>query len=295
MSAVTNTWRQLVQRRLWPVAILLIAALVAVPMLLAKEPTPPAPPPAVAANDEQSKSELAVTPIVTKADEPTKRRRVLGTAKNPFAKKAVDDAVTASNAPTGTSQTTTGPGGADTPAPSVDAGLGGGGSSAPAPTGPTPPVSLTPPDVPKPPAKKYSLHELTVRFGDASGAGGRRSVERLDPLPSAEEPVLIYLGLRRDGKTAEFLVDHGVQAVGDGECVPFPEQCERIFLREGETEFIDVVDATGEVTAQYQLDLIKIHNKGTKASAAKARKSSKAGRRALQARASVAGGSAGLG
>jgi hypothetical protein len=294
MSAVTNTWRQLVQRRLWPVAILLIAALVAVPLLLAKQPTPPAPPPAVAANDEQSKSELAVTPIVTQADAPTKRRRVLGSAKNPFAKKAVDDAVTASNAPTGTSQTTTGTGGAETPAPSVDAGLGG-GSSEPAPTGPTPPVSLTPPAVPEPPAKKYSLHELTVRFGDASGGSERRSVERLDPLPSAEEPVLIYLGLRKDGKTAVFLVDHGVQAVGDGECVPFPEQCERIFLRAGETEFLDVVDATGQVTAQYQLDLIKIHNKGTKASAAKARLSAKAEGRALQARASIAGRSAGLG
>lgn len=294
MSAVTNTWRQLVQRRLWPVAILLIAALVAVPLLLAKEPTPPAPPPAVAVNDEQSKSELAVTPIVTKADEPTKRRRVLGSAKNPFAKKAVDNAVTASNAPTGTSQTTTGTGGADTPAPSVDAGLGG-GSSEPAPAGPTPPVGVTPPAEPKPPAKRYSLHELTVRFGDASSGGERRSVERLDPLPSAEEPVLIYLGLRRDRKTAEFLVDHGVQAVGDGECVPFPEQCERIFLRAGETEFLDVVDATGQVTAQYQLDLIKIHNKGSKASSAKARRSSKGGRRALQARASIAGSFAGLG
>ena len=41
MSAVTNMWRQLVQRRLWPVAILLIAALAAVPLTLAKEPEAP--------------------------------------------------------------------------------------------------------------------------------------------------------------------------------------------------------------------------------------------------------------
>ena len=40
MSVLTDIWRQLVQRRLWPVAVLLIAALVAVPLLLAKDPEP---------------------------------------------------------------------------------------------------------------------------------------------------------------------------------------------------------------------------------------------------------------
>ena len=52
-------------------------------------------------------------------------------------------------------------------------------------------------------------------------------------------------------------------------------------LREGETEFFDVTDETGKVTAQYELDLLKIHH-GTTASAARA--SSKAGRRLLKAR-----------
>ena len=47
MSALTNLWRQLQQRRLLPVAILMVAALVAVPFVLAKdpEPVPQAPPP----------------------------------------------------------------------------------------------------------------------------------------------------------------------------------------------------------------------------------------------------------
>ena len=38
MNVVTTIWRQLVRRRLWPVAVLLLAALVAVPVLLAREP-----------------------------------------------------------------------------------------------------------------------------------------------------------------------------------------------------------------------------------------------------------------
>ncbi|MEA3166071.1 MAG: hypothetical protein QOJ26_940, partial [Thermoplasmata archaeon] len=46
MNALSMPFRQLVDRKLWPLAILLIAALVAVPMLLAKDdaatPLPPA-------------------------------------------------------------------------------------------------------------------------------------------------------------------------------------------------------------------------------------------------------------
>ena len=45
VSILNDTWRFLVQRRLWPVAILLLAAAVAVPMLLSEDPAP-APPPA---------------------------------------------------------------------------------------------------------------------------------------------------------------------------------------------------------------------------------------------------------
>ena len=35
MSVLNDTWRYLVQRKLWPLAVLLLAALVAVPMVMA--------------------------------------------------------------------------------------------------------------------------------------------------------------------------------------------------------------------------------------------------------------------
>ncbi len=95
--------------------------------------------------------------------------------------------------------------------------------------------------------------------------------------------MLIYLGVLRDGKTAVFLVDHGVSAVGDGDCRPSPDECETLRLKAGETEFLDVTDATGASTGQYQLDLVKIHKSST-ASASRAQASSKAGRRLLEAR-----------
>lgn len=261
MTAVTNLWRQLVQRRLLPVAILLIAALVAVPLTLAKDPEPaPAPPPA----QVDTKSELATTPIVAPAtpQDRAKRRKVLGKSKNPFG--VAKAAATGGDADGPVVQKTDTGGASKDPSSS---GSGSGSGTSPTPTSTTPSTPVTPAPAPK----HYAPQELTVRFGAAEGAT-RQSVERLEPLPSAELPVLIYTGLRKDGKTAEFLVDAGVEAVGDGECNPSPEQCETIRLREGETEFLDVKDETGTVVGEFQLDLIKIHN-SSKASASKASKS----------------------
>jgi hypothetical protein len=284
MSPVTNLWRQLVQRRLWPAAIVLIAALAAVPMMLAKDPEPPATAPPAAVD---TKSELATTPIVTPATpaDRAKRRKVLGTKKNPFA-------VPKPAKPAGEAKDGKGPvvvksatGGTSGDTGSSDGG-GTGSGSTPSTGTPAP----TTPATPAPAPKKYAAQELTVRFGVADDVN-RRSVKRMQPLPSAELPVLIYMGVLKDGKTAVFLVDHGVTPVGDGECKPNPDDCETIRLREGETEFLDITDDTGAVTQQYQLDVIKIHNAGS-ASAAKASTSrhaaSRSGARRSQLR-SVAG------
>jgi hypothetical protein len=255
MSPVQNVWRQLVQRRLWPVAIALVAGLAAVPLMLAKDPEPAPAPPAPAA--DKNDGELATQPIVSlaSADQPTKRRKVLGSAKNPFrvdppktdAPSTSGGGSSADPAPAG-GQPDTAPSG-----PGADSVPSGGAPVDPAPVDPVTPVE------PAAPAKRYAPEELTVRFGSAD-AVERRSVTKLDPLPSAELPVLIYMGVLADGKTAEFLLDAGVKAIGDGECAPSPDACETIRLRVGETEFFDVVDESGAVTEQYQLDLLKIHN-----------------------------------
>ncbi len=280
MSAITNVWRQLVQRRLWPVAILLIAALAAVPLALAKDPEPAQPAAAVPAADAAASAEsaLAVQPIVAQATaaDRGKRRKVLGARKNVFGlpDTAVPGSAAAPNSNGSvTAQDPVTPTTADPTTPST-----GGSPSTPPAIDPTP----------DPAPRTYAMHELTVRFGDSAEGAARKSLKRLQPLPSAENPVLIYLGVLRDGKTAVFLVDHGVTAVGDGDCRPSPDECETLRLKAGETEFLDVTDATGASTGQYQLDLVKIHQSST-ASASRAQASSKAGRRLLKARVSSEG------
>src|SRR4051812_25861167 len=83
MNAILEPFKSLWKRKLWPVAVLLVGALVAVPMLLASEPTP-APAPAVA--HAKADEGLPAT-FVASADpaEEGDRRRVLGNPKDPFA------------------------------------------------------------------------------------------------------------------------------------------------------------------------------------------------------------------
>lgn len=288
MSSVQNVWRQLVQRRLWPVAVLLLAGLAAVPVLMAKDPEPVAatPQPKVETGD----NELAEQPIVSPDTEVDVRRVVIGKRKNPFAMPEKDDPTETTDKASDSTVKVSESGGGDKSSSGDGSSSGGGSSDTPASSAPAPAPAPPADPTPAPKPKSYAVHELTVRFGSGDSLE-RRDLKRLQPLPSAEHPVLIYMGVLKDGKTAVFLVDDGVTPVGDGECRPSPEACETIRMKAGETEFLDVKDATGAVTDQYQLDLIKIHS-GKTASATKAKASSRAGARIVRARASRSGAAA---
>jgi hypothetical protein len=272
MSVINDTLRFLVRRRLWPVAILLVAAAAAVPMLLAKDPAPaPAQAPTAAVKSDKN-AVLAEDPIVTEAADGDRsgRRQVLGSRKDPF-KPQVTPTPTPKPEATPTAPTT-----------------GATGSPAAGET-PSTGASPAPGTTPSPKKKDYELYELTVRFGQSAGQLSRKNVKRLQALPSNGNPVLIYLGVLKDKKTAVFLLDSGVVAQGDGECHPSRTQCETIQIHQGETEFFDVPGADGQIGtgAQYQLDVLKLHKTTTTDAkkAAKARASvSPKGRMILRAR-----------
>jgi hypothetical protein len=275
MNAIAAPFKQLVERRLWPLAVLLVAAIAAVPMLLSKEPAPPAPVTSVAPNSATAEAALATQPIVTVGDGATRdaNRKVLGARKDPFepeikAKKA--------QAPT-TAATPE----AETPAAQTPSSTGTGGSNPG--TGSIPTFPTTDPVTP---AKTYPLYSVTVRWGQTTESSlGRKTVRRLRALPSTANPVVIYLGLLDDKKTAVFLVDHSAFVQGDGDCEPTPQDCQTLHLQAGETAFFDIPadSSVGRSAAQYQLDLVTIRaKKTTDAKALTA--TAKGGREALRAR-----------
>ena len=256
MNAIKETSQQLLRRRLWPVALLLVAALVAVPMVLAKspEPVPPAP-------VQQAKKDDISSTYVALADtaETTKRRRVLGAEKDPFEPKALPKVKKpkATPTPTATPETKTEPGtGTGT---GTGASSGGSGSTAPPSTVPTAPPA---------PTETVPAYSIKVRFGTTEADDlAETRVERMSVLPDEENPVLVYRGVEDGGKVAIFELTGDVEAQGDGTCAPTPEDCQYLKLRAGETEFITVTDTGTEADAQYQLDLVKIYKKATKVAA----------------------------
>jgi hypothetical protein len=263
VNLIADTWRQLVRRRLWPLAVLLLAGVVAVPFVLAKDPPPVVAPPPPAPEKTTAAEEAATgDPVVALASEAdrSRRRRVLGARKDPFAVAPPPKQKKADEQQAGEET------------PKEDAGVTvpadpSGGTAPDQPSTGLPPVVEPPVEEPAEENKKktYPPDSLIVRFGDATGdALERMTLEKLQALPAeledAEtEPVLVYVGLTKDRKSAIFMVDAAAELTGDGSCKPNPANCETIHLREGETEFFDVRDDTGTVVAQYQLDLVEIN------------------------------------
>jgi hypothetical protein len=253
MRPLRNLLNELVERRLWPVALLLVLALVAVPLLVSKPTsskdagapaaTPTEAPAAAAAaarrpGDTPPGGEPVVS--VAQADEPNAPLR--GHAKNPFRQQHLDP--NASSAGTTSAGATSTAGGSDTSGTRGTSGTGGSGTGGN--SGHQAPPSSQP---------TYEYASIDVRFGRAGHK--LRTIEdvpRLTPLPNANHPIVVFLGMRRDHETAVFLVSTDVHVQGLGQCVPSQRDCEAIELRRGDAAFFDYTQSDGDVE-QYELDL----------------------------------------
>jgi hypothetical protein len=247
MNVLTDTWRGLVRRRLWPVALLLIAAVAAVPILLSKRPVsnaaPASVPPATGATASTGSGETVFVSAAPEA-QGSGRRHVIGARKDPFAPAPLPKPKKHAKASKSSASATATP----TPEPSSPA-----PSSTPAPTTPTPPVSSAP--APAPLRVVYAKDSLSVRFGPTSADPIARTLNRRHALPSTFNPLLVYMGLEDNGKTAVFMVGSDVTKLeGDGRCEPDLATCDTLRLKAGETEFVSTN------SAQYELDLVKIHH-----------------------------------
>ncbi len=216
MNVLTTTWRQLVRRRLWPVAILLVAALVAVPVLLSRDPAPVTPP-----EQPASRSGRAVREGRRRARRAGRRQGLRGRplAPPPCARRPQgpvhagcreEEAQGGQEGQEG-ERPLTAPKQEPTSSPSTPA---------PSTSAPTTPVA------PAPPKKVYEKDSLIVRFGDATSKLTRMNVKKLAALPNDPDadPLLVYMGLTDHGKKAVFMVDASLEPSGDGDLQAAPEQ-----------------------------------------------------------------------
>ncbi len=262
MTFVRAIVNDLVERKLWPVALLLVVALVATPVVLGRgageavdtAATQPATSPSTADDETASLAEVTLD----EQEAPARRDRG-GETRNPFKRpesaKAETTAEETTPAPAPTPVTPEGPvttGGGSTSGDTTSGGsTSGGATSGGSTSGGS--SSSTP--------KAKTTHHVTLRVGTTGNQKTIRDIPRLAALPSVTDPFFVYLGVLKDGKTAVFMVSDEAVATGDGKCKPSAASCETIEMKAGTTEWFDRTNSnTGEVV-QYQMDLVSIRKR----------------------------------
>jgi hypothetical protein len=230
-----DVWEDLRARRLLPVAGLLLAALVAVPLLLSKgseEPEAPAPQPAPAQSqaDEPEGPEALAQVKLDDMAAGTGASLSAFDASNPFAPpQKVVDAAREDAQGTGAPDT-----GGEVAPPADTGGTGGTGDTGGGDTG----GGDTGGDTGGEPQTTEFTYVIDVTFW----ANGRKrkieGLEKLDMLPSEAAPLLIFMGATENGGNAVFLVDSTLSTAGEGKCKPSRSDCAFVYLGAGsEQEF----------------------------------------------------------
>jgi hypothetical protein len=264
----SDLWADLREKRLWPVAVFLVVALVAVPVVLAKPfeaPAPPAPDQTAA----QDRLPEGATEVVAASEQIGAGSALdLFDPKDPFRPPETILRRKETSVIAGPSDTVAGPSASDAGAASpggtpdfgssggdsggTGGGGGGGGGGAPAP-----PVTRT---------QRYT-YVIDVTFKANSRIRKIKGMRRLDMLPSQRSPLLIFMGVGSGGNNAVFLVDSTLKAFGEGRCKPSNSDCSFVYLGAGsEHQF------TNEDGDSYTLRVDQIRR--VKVRAASARRSS---------------------
>ena len=208
---IRSTIDDLVEKRLWPVAAVLLVALIAIPVLLSnpadEQPAPAsaAVAPAVGAGDALSAFQPAVNTEGKKSSEIRKDLEGFET-KDPFKPQNVGGGGSTAGAAARSrsrARDATAGGGVHRrvrrdapPLGTSGGGAAGGGSSTD--TSGTPTKTQT----------FYYTYAADVRFGK-EGNLDRKTLSQFRSLPSSEDPVVVFMGVREDGETAIFLLSVG--------------------------------------------------------------------------------------
>ncbi len=290
ITHVRNLVQDLVERRLWPVALLLAVALAAVPVVLGR-----------GGDDAASTAALPTTPPTGDAATAQKAEVTLDTSapaehaggkvRNPFKAPAVPKAKKTTPAASTETASPTPSVASSTPAASSSASSGSSTTTAAPSTGTSSGTATTKPKTTTSKPKTTSVpkaddaadtYHVSLRFGVNGGeVKTLRDVARLSALPSVTDPFFVYLGVIETATThqkrAVFLVSSDATPTGEGACHPTKQDCQSVELAVGQTMFFDLAAPNGGPGTQYQLELAGIHktevSTEAKASAAFARHS----------------------
>ena len=258
---VRSTIDDLVEKRLWPVAAVLVIALIAIPVLLANPadeepaPVPTAVTPAVGGGNALSAFQPAVSTDGKKSSEIRKELEGFD-SKDPFKPQNVGGGGSSSSAGSVEVQGGDATAGGGSTDPSIaDApplGTSGGGLD--------PDASTDTSGSPTQSETFYYTYAADVRFGK-EGNLDRKTLNQFRSLPSSQDPVVVFMGVKEDGETAIFLLSSAASSTGEGNCEP-DDTCTFLYMKEGDEQRLEAVNENDEVVT-YELVLLGIDVKRT--------------------------------
>ena len=245
---LSDLYRDLRDRRLLPLIVVLIVGIAVVPIALAKSPEKTPPP--VAAAPVAAKSNVPSEQVVV-ADPGLRnyKKRLAGDAPtDPFIQQfAVPSDATGSTASAAPGATDTASGAGTPPSTGSSSGFTAPPSSG---GGTTTSTKIT---------NTYYSYRVKVRAGQLDGTPLKvyDSVGTLANLPSNKVPAASFLGVTKDSnfnaQTAVFLVSSAVSSVdGEGHCTYAGTACQLLELKPGQHEDLVWVDGL-----TYRLELVK--------------------------------------
>ena len=282
MSSLRHIAHDLVEKRLWPVALLLVVALVAIPLFIGAGSAEPAPDGQVAATPAV-RATAPAAPAVELVGPPAVRSRP-GKLRDPFRRTKKAKAAASSSG----SKASSGPSGSPAKKPSSKGAARTPGASTTSSSGSS---KTTSPGAPKtaaptivPSVASRSVYETAARF--TGGAYDyEHALDRLAVLGNKDNPALLYLGVSRGGEYAVFLLGPGATAGGDdGACI-VADTCRAIGLRKGDKLEVEVA-AAGGLASHYTLEVTSLRRiaRGTRSAAQRERaRVAEGGRDALHA------------
>jgi hypothetical protein len=248
---MTSLFLDLVQdlreKRLWPVAVALLAATAAVPLLLLKPAHNTADTPHSTASGASSEA----LPVVNVSNGTANQSSLKEfSEKNPFKPMSQLNGSASGGAGKSTGQPTASTGGSGGGG-SVGSGGSGGGATGGTPSGGSGGGSADP-------GRKYYAFRVNVRFGPRGHEKTYKDVKQLGMLPNDKSPVVVFMGMSSDFKTAIFLIDTSkYNADGEGKCRPSTSNCSFVELNVHDTGNEETL-AAPDGSAEYTLKLTGI-------------------------------------
>jgi hypothetical protein len=234
--------------------VALVAATVALALVVMKPTAVPPPPPAPEAAQTAALPTVSPDPAIVDSSHLDSFD-----IKNPFGSHA--DRAPAADAPGSSGAGAAGAAGAGAAGGGLPGGTAGGGSGGmaggsgggPGGSGGGPGGSGG--------GTRYFTYTVDVRFGERGSTKAYAGVETLDLLPDDQNPIVSFMGMRDNAKTAVFfIVDPAFEADGEGECAPSAEDCRFVYLGVDDDRDEETL-AAADGNLEFQLKLDKIHIK----------------------------------